>query len=198
MNTVEHYDRLIDEGNDPVHDPDILKEYMNKWDGQQFISVLELSKNKTVLEIGIGTGRIAIKTAPYCNKLYGIDISSKTTCRAKENLKNYDNIEYIVSDYLDYDFNVKFDVIYSSLTLLHIENKQKFFNKVFRELKVDGKFVLSIDNNQDAYLDMGDYKVRVYPDNPVDTEKGLIKAGFVIEKNIKTEYAHIFVSEKRY
>ena len=88
MNTIEHYDKLIDENNDPVRDPDILKEHMNKWDGKPFIDALELSKDKIVLEIGIGAGRIAVKTAPHCAKLYGIDVSSKTINRAKENLSS--------------------------------------------------------------------------------------------------------------
>lgn len=150
MNTVEHYDKLIDDNNDPVRDPDILKEHMDKWDGKQFIDALELSKEKVVLEIGIGTGRIAVKTAPCCAKLYGVDISPKTIKRAKENLAFTDNVDYILADYLDYDFDTKFDVIYSSLTLLHIENKQAFFNKSFSDLKPNGKFVLSIDDdNQD-------------------------------------------------
>ena len=34
---VYHYDLLIDEDNDPVHDPKPLQEYMNKWDGPAFI-----------------------------------------------------------------------------------------------------------------------------------------------------------------
>lgn len=190
---IMHYDKLIDENNDPVRDPDILKEHMDKWDGREFIDALELSEDKNVLEIGIGTGRIAVKTAPHCKKLYGIDISSKTIDRAKENLAFADNVEYILVDYSEYNFDRRFDVIYSSLTLLHIEDKQAFFCKVYDDLKTGGKFVLSIDDNQDEYLDMGDYKIRVYPDNPQDTEKGLNKAGFRIEKIMKTEFAHIFV-----
>lgn len=198
MNTIEHYDNLIDENNDPVRDPDILKEHMDKWDGKKFIDALELSKNKTVLEIGIGTGRIAVKTAPHCAKLYGIDVSSMTIERVKENLAFTDNIEYILADYLEYDFNIKFDTVYSSLTLLHIKHKQAFFDKVFSDLKANGRFILSIDDdNQDNYLDMGTYKVRVYPDNPFDTKNGLLKAGFFIEDIIKIECAHIFVCKKQ-
>ncbi len=83
-----------------------------------------------------------------------------------------------------------------NIFLLHIEDKQAFFNKVFGDLKVNGRFVLSIDDNQDDYLDMGKYKVRVYPDNTRDTKSGLQKAGFVIRDIIKTEFAHIFICEK--
>lgn len=32
MNVIEHYDKLIEEKNDPVYDPKPLKEYMDKWD----------------------------------------------------------------------------------------------------------------------------------------------------------------------
>ena len=197
MNTVEHYDNLIDENNDPVRDPEILKQHMDKWDGKQFIDALELSKDKDVLEIGIGTGRIAVKTAPKCAKLYGIDVSPKTIERAKENLSLTDNVEFILDDYLEHDFSTKFDAIYSSLTLLHIENKQAFFNKVYADLKPNGKFILSIDDdNQDDYLDMVEYKVRVYPDNPEDTKAGILAANFKIIDIIQTEFAHIFVCKK--
>lgn len=54
-----HYDKLIEEGNDPIYDSDHLKKYMDKWDGLQFIEDMQLSGNETVLEIGIGTGRLA-------------------------------------------------------------------------------------------------------------------------------------------
>lgn len=32
---INHYDALIDEGNDPFRDPKPLKEYMDRWDGKQ-------------------------------------------------------------------------------------------------------------------------------------------------------------------
>ena len=46
---VYHYDLLIDENNDPVHDPKPLQEYMNKWDGPAFIEQMQLNNNKSVL-----------------------------------------------------------------------------------------------------------------------------------------------------
>ena len=140
-----HYDMLIDEGNDPVYDPEPLKEYMNKWDGELFIEKMKLTKDKTVLEIGIGTGRLALKVATECKTLYGIDISPKTIEKAKINLKEFDNITLIGDDFLTYDFNEKFDVIYSSLTFMHIEDKQAAINKAASLLKENGIFVLSVD-----------------------------------------------------
>ena len=51
---IEHYDILIDENNDPVHDPKPLQDYMDKWDGQVFIDKMGLNKENKVLEIGVG------------------------------------------------------------------------------------------------------------------------------------------------
>ena len=77
MNVIEHYDKLIDENNDPVYDPEPLKEHMNKWDGQVFIDAMKLDKTKTVLEIGLGTGRLALKTIPFCKEFVGIEVEPK-------------------------------------------------------------------------------------------------------------------------
>lgn len=67
---IQHYDLLIEENNDPVHDPKPLKDYMDKWDGQAFIDKMDLDKDKSVLEIGVGTGRLAVKTVILCKDLF--------------------------------------------------------------------------------------------------------------------------------
>jgi ubiquinone/menaquinone biosynthesis C-methylase UbiE len=95
IETIEHYDKLIDEDNDPFYDPKPLSDYMEKRDGQKFIDAMLLNKSKSVLEIGIGTGRIANKVAPLCKSLLGIDISPKTIQRASENLSAHKNTKLI-------------------------------------------------------------------------------------------------------
>ena len=75
---IDHYNKLIDENNDPARDPEPLRAYMDKWDGQEFIESMQLDKDRSVLEIGIGTGRLAMRVAPMCKNLCGIDISEKT------------------------------------------------------------------------------------------------------------------------
>ncbi len=43
---INHYNLLIDENNDPVHDTQPLKDYMDQWDGQVFLDALQLSPDK--------------------------------------------------------------------------------------------------------------------------------------------------------
>jgi len=191
-----HYDMLIDEGNDPVYDPEPLKEYMNKWDGEHFIEEMKLTKDKSVLEIGIGTGRLALKVASECKTLYGIDISPKTIDRAKSNLFQFENIQLICDDFLTYDFNEKFDVIYSSLTFMHIENKQGAINKVSSLLNKNGIFALSIDKNQSNYIDMNTRKIKIFPDISDNTSEYLLQSGLNIIHQYETENAFVFVAKK--
>lgn len=194
---AHHYDLLIDENNDPVHDPKPLRDYMDQWDGQAFIDKMELNKNQSVLEIGVGTGRLAVRIAPLCHRFYGIDISSKTVERAKENLAQYQNITLFRNDFLKHDFHQSFDVIYSSLTFMHIKNKQKAINKISVLLKNGGKFVLSIDKNQNKCIDTGTRKTKIYPDTPEEIKACIAQSGLVPIEHCETEFAHIFTAEKK-
>lgn len=192
-----HYDSLIDAGNDPVYDPPVLREYMDKWDGKLFIDLLKLSPDKSVLEIGVGTGRIAVNTAPLAGAFYGIDISPKTIETAKKHLGQGDGkVHLICADFLDFNFSKSFDLIYSTLTFLHIKDKKAAIDKVFDLLNAGGRFVLSIDKNQENELDCGEYKIKIFPDNPENIDLLLKSAGFESIKRYETEFAYIFSADK--
>ena len=194
---VCHYDKLIDENNDPVHDPEPLKAYMDKWDGNDFISKLDLNKQCSVLEIGVGTGRLAVRVAPLCGSFCGIDISPKTISRAKENLQKHNNVSLLCGDFLTYSFEGVFDVVYSSLTFMHIKDKQAAIDKVSALLSNKGKFVLSIDKNQDEYIDTGVNKIRVYPDNPNVISSCIKNTEMIIEDIFETEFAYVFCAKHK-
>ena len=195
---IDHYDKLIDENNDPVRDPKPLRDYMDKWDGEKFIESMSLDKTKSVLEIGVGTGRIAIKVAPLCQKFVGIDVSPKTILRAEENLCMNHNVELICDDFMSFVFTDQFDVIYSSLTFMHIEDKVCAIEKISSLLSRDGMFVISIDKNQSDFIDMGTRKIRIYPDNPTDMAEFISKANLYLVDKFETEHAYVMVSKKAF
>lgn len=193
----KHYDLLIDENNDPVHDPKPLRDYMDKWDGQAFIDKMKLDKEKSVLEIGVGTGRLAVRVAPLCGQFYGIDISPKTIERAKENLFGYENVKLICDDFLACKFERKFNVIYSSLTFMHIKDKRAAINKVKSLLNIGGRFVLSIDKNQNDIIDYATRKIKIYPDNKEDIMKYIQQSKLDLIKIFETDFAFVFVAEMK-
>lgn len=194
--TAKYYDALIDINNDPVRDSEVLRIYMDKWDGQEFVDALELDTTKSVLEIGIGTGRLAQRTSPLCKELFGIDISQKTIERASTNLAQYKNVELICADFLKYKFRMHFDIIYSSLTFMHIKQKQKAINKVYDLLHDKGRFVLSCDKCQDDIIDAGISRIKIFPDKHLDTQNYINNAGFTLIRYFETEFANVYVCEK--
>lgn len=195
-NIVRHYDLLVKENNDPVRDPQPLREYMDKWDGQEFIDEMELDKAKSVLEVGVGTGRLAVRVAPLCGKFCGIDISPKTVKRAEENLSEYKNVTLICGDFLNFRFDRSFDVIYSSLTFMHIKDKRGAVNKIARLLNYGGRFIFSLDKNRSDFIDTVTSRIKIYPDNPDTLEEYIKAAGLAALRRYETEHAFIIVSAK--
>ncbi|MBR3553624.1 MAG: class I SAM-dependent methyltransferase [Clostridia bacterium] len=193
---VRHYDALIDEDNDPVRDPPALKAHMDGWDGDTFMDALQLSKEKRVLEIGVGTGRLAVRAAPLCKSFCGIDLSVKTIERAKENLSGSQSVRLICGDFLTCEFKGSFDVIYSSLTFMHIREKEAAIRKAAALLSESGRFVLSIEKSQATVLTYGQRKIRIYPERPENIARYIKVAGLNRVKQLETEFAWILVGEK--
>lgn len=193
---IRHYDALIDEGNDPVLDPEPLRRYMDGWDGAPFFSALCLSEAKAVLEIGVGTGRLAIKAAPLCKIFFGIDISAKTVKRAKEHLAGMENVHLLQGDFLNYPFDRRFDVIYSSLTFLHIKEKQAALRKVAALLTVGGRFVLSIGKERSTVLNYGERELTVFPDTPEQISALAAAEGLSVLSGKEIENAYILIMKK--
>lgn len=197
VKTAQHYDLLIEENNDPVHDSPALKAYMEQWDGPVFLNALKLSGDKSVLEIGMGTGRLAIKTAPLCKSYTGIDISPKTIEKARLNLSALtDRISLICDDFVSHSFLQKYDVIYSSLTFMHIKEKQKAIDTISKLLNHGGIFALSLDKNRNRFIDFGNRKVKVYPDSPEKTIRYITRAGLTVQNLSETKFAYIITAVK--
>lgn len=193
---VYHYDHLIDEGQDPVNDPPELQAYMTKWDGEPFIKLLELHKTKNALEIGCGTGRLAIRVAPHVRFFCGIDRSPKTIEVAKSHLQEF-NAELICDDFLVYSFTEQFDIVYSSLTFMHIENKGEAIEKIYRHLAKNGICVLSLDKNQSRVLDYGTRQLKIYPDDPEETINMFLKCGFCEIEKYESDHAYLIKGKRK-
>ena len=196
MDAAAYYDALLAAGQDPVLDPPALKEYMDGWDGDVFLSQLMLSPSSSVLEIGIGTGRLAVRTAPLCGRFLGLDIAPETVACARMHLSGFSHAEALCADFLSYQFSDRFDVVYSSLTWMHIVEKEKALARVAEVLLPGGRFVLSLDKGRETLLEFGEYRVSVYPDSPDATERLLLAAGFESVERITVDRAHILVAVK--
>ena len=97
---------------------------------------------------------------------------------------------------MDYPFTETFDVIYSSLTMMHFEDKEAVIGKAASLLKDDGLFCLSIDKNQSEWIDTGSRRIRVYPDTPERTILFAEQAELKVKKTVETENAYLIALMK--
>lgn len=192
---INYYDYLIQSGNDPVLDPPELRTYMDKWDGALFFSLLNLNPTQTVLEIGCGTGRLSVKTAPFVKSFCGIDISPNSIKTAKKHLSNT-SARLICADFVSFNFSESFGLVYSSLTFMHIKNKLDAIKKVYNLLFPGGLFVLSIDKNQEDSITFEQFRIKIFPDDPLQIINFLKLSGFVKIRLFEPEFAYIFSAER--
>ena len=81
-------------------------------------------------------------------------------------------------------------------SMMHFKDKKQVVSKIDTLLNKDGIFCLSIDKNQNDYIDMGTRKLRVYPDT-LDNIKSLIKTtAMSVATVFETDNAYIIVSKK--
>ncbi len=163
VSALEHYDRCIDEGHDPCEDGPLLQRYMARWDGPRFFEFLGDLTGKDVLDVGVGTGRLAQPILQRgCRRFTGIDISPKTIERARQNLGGFPNVELLVADVGAFVRPAAYDAAYSVLTFMHIEDQQRALQNMATSLRPGGVIVISVDHSG-PWLDFGDRRVRLYP-----------------------------------
>ncbi|MEW6606390.1 MAG: methyltransferase domain-containing protein [bacterium] len=120
-----------------------------------------VQEKDTVLDIGIGTGRIAIALARLCGKdgkVIGIDISSRMLQVARQNIE-----EAGLSDMFELyegnaeDFSLKedlADIVVCASVFRYFQDQKEMLSKIHRVLKSGGRLVLldiSLPENPESF-----------------------------------------------
>ena len=139
---IDHKESVKDFGDQFLTDKDIggywgsielLKEIVFPFD-------LNLIKNKKIMDVGIGSGRISnnlLKYEPL--KLVAVEPSNAINI-AKENIKS-DKIEYLNIKGQDINFQSEFDYVFALCVIHHIPEYKEVLKKIEKSLKINGKFI---------------------------------------------------------
>ncbi len=127
-------------------------------DQQAYQRKLELTRrymhpNMRVLELGCGTGTIAIAHAPFVKQIDAIDVSSNMLVIAKEKsiASNINNITFTQAKMEDMQIDPEtYDMVMAHSILHLLDDKDAAIAHIFKMLKPEGIFVSStacIDNH---------------------------------------------------
>lgn len=113
----------------------------------RYESVVDLVKNKTVLDIASGSGYGSYILAEKAVKVYGVDINQESITYAKRNYAR-SNIEFLRGSGEVIPLNDhSVDAVISFETIEHIKNYKKFLHEIKRVLQPGGLFVISTPND---------------------------------------------------
>ena len=184
--TVEkHYDHLIAIGNDWSFDPPYVQGYMERMDGPRFDAALGDLRGRQVLDVGVGTGRIARRVlSAGCGRLTGIDLSSGALALCRNNLSAFANVELTQADICSFVRPDAFDIAYSVLTLLHVEDKALAISNIVASVRTGGRIVLSASCDCGSELDFGEHTVAMYPEDADEYRRLLAAAGATVVETV--------------
>ena len=127
-----------------------------------------IKNNYNIVDIGTGSGAIALTIAKLCNNIEvtAIDISENALCVAKKNAMNIlgknNNVHFICADALNYTPNKKFNILVSNPPYVSFNDKNSLDKDLSYEPSValfaedDGlHFYKSLLKNIDMYLHSG-------------------------------------------
>ena len=102
-------------------------------------------KNKSVLDLGCGSGRLSLYAAKYSKSVLGIDYIPSAIEFSKKFAKacKINNIDFKTKD-LDSFSDEKFDVMFMSEVLQHVDNPSKTLRHCHKILKKNGLLIVNI------------------------------------------------------
>jgi cyclopropane fatty-acyl-phospholipid synthase-like methyltransferase len=116
-------------------------DYTDKYALEKFV---KLGKDKKILEIGCGNGRLVKHIAGKVNEVIGIDISEKMIKYAVENCKSFENVNFFVGTVDKLKMQGYFDVAFTVGALKYIiddDEFERFVKEVYAKLNKNGMFV---------------------------------------------------------
>ena len=105
------------------------------------LHLLEPSIKDSILEIGCGLGIWTRNVGDKCREITAVDISKNMIQEAKKNA-NMRNTKFVVSDFLSFKSNKKFDKIFAVRSFEYLDNIEDGLKRVREMLRPGGKFVM--------------------------------------------------------
>lgn len=171
-----------------------LGKYADEVETDILFNLLAPYKGMNVLDVGCGTGNMAIKLAGMGCQVTGIDVSREMLKRAEEKtLEAGLSIKYIHGDIKEMDYENVFDGICSNTAFEFFTEKEKSLDKMLDAVKPGGRVVVGTINKDSDWYDY--YEEEISKDNSFFH---IFKyASFISEEEMKDMRKENFIDMKK-
>lgn len=148
QDNVARFDALA-----PQWDQDVAHVRMAQKVGRAICNALQPQGQEVALEFGVGTGLATLIVAPRVARLTAIDGSAGMldVLRAKCERKGLDNVEVVQGNVVDLPL-AHYDLIYSALTLHHVQDVPALLHKLAAHLNPGGRVALADLDSEDGHF----------------------------------------------
>lgn len=180
-----------------AHEYDEKEKHWDSFEQSHLQPFIESAKGKKVLDAGAGTGRVSLKLAAAGAEVTALDISPSML----EILKRKNgNIETVEGDMENMPFEDEtFDLVFSSLAMVHLKKIERFMDECYRVLKDNGKFILvNVHYRKPLILRDGQSKftIKCYNHFPRHVREQAEELAYSVEEEIiVTEGDDVWVSQ---
>ena len=109
--------------------------------GEDLIGWLHPQEGERILDLGCGTGELTFEISESGAEVVGMDNSQEMILKAKA---TYPHLQFERKDGTDFQFDEKFDAVFSNATLHWINDQQNTIKCIYNNLKTGGRFVFEM------------------------------------------------------
>jgi ubiquinone/menaquinone biosynthesis C-methylase UbiE len=161
------------------------EKYWDSFEKGRVLPLLGEVKDKKILDVGAGNGRLALRLAKLGAEVTALDVSEKMIERLKD-LK-IKRLTTVIGDCEDLLFaEESFDMVIATFLIVHLKDLKKFFDEAYRVLKPNGLFLITNINQRQAPViktKKGSIEIESYYHRPEKVIEELEMLAFKIEKN---------------
>ncbi len=158
--------------------------------------VVSKKEKLNILDVGCGTGSLAIYFANKGHSVTGIDISERAIHACKEYAKTYrldEKVQFFAATLEAFSSKIPFDLICAIEIIEHVEDDEDFLKQLHKRLSANGALILTTPSlgaplYRIGFLKTFDQRVghlRRY--DRIDIENKIRSGGFDIEKSYEAE-----------
>jgi len=175
-----------------ARDYDKRESYLNSFERDVVWNLVGEVDGKKVLDVGAGTGRLAIDLVKRGAIVTALDTSDEMLKvldkKTKTKIKIRNFLQIVVGEAESLSFpDESFDLVIATFLIVHLKDPRRFFDEVYRVLKPGGKFLVTNINQRrppEIKTKEGIIEIESYYHQPEKIKEILEDLAFGIEKEV--------------